>query len=185
VNVNLAILVGGKSKRFGSDKCTHEINGKRSIDWINESIGFFFEKVLFIGKNDRIGDSISDLKPGFGPISGLETAILNSQNGVFLVSCDMPFIKREIVDFILRKISNYSIVCPVVDGIYQVTHAFYSSSILEEVKKEMLTKNPSLKHLVSTCPNSLLIEEKELKIFKDYKNSFSNFNFPDDLNQHF
>ncbi len=185
MNVDLAILVGGKSKRFGSDKCTYEINGKRSVDWINESIGSLFEKVFFVGRNDNLDDSIPDLKPGLGPISGLETAISNSKNGVFLISCDMPFVKREIVDFILRKISDYSIVCPIVDEIYQVTHAFYSEKILPDVKSEMLRDKPSLKHLVSTCQNLLLIEERELKAFKGYKSSFTNFNFPHDLNRDF
>ncbi len=185
MNVNLAILVGGKSKRFGLDKCTYKINGKRSIDWIVESIGDLFDNVLFVGKNDKIEDSISDLRSGFGPISGLEAAISNSEKGVFLLSCDMPFVRREVVDFILRKINGYSIVCPVVDGIYQVTHAFYSYKILPDIKIEMLRENPSLKHLVSRCKNSLLIEEKALEIFKEYKKSFYNFNSFDDLNQHF
>ena len=39
MNVNLAILVGGKSKRFGSDKCTHEINGKERQAEIKEMFG--------------------------------------------------------------------------------------------------------------------------------------------------
>lgn len=185
MNINLAILVGGKSKRFGSNKCIYKINGKRSIDLITESIGDLFDKVLFVGKNDDIDDSILDIRAGFGPISGLETAVFNSKDGVFLVSCDMPFVKREIVEFILGKIGNYSIVCPIVDEIYQVTHAFYSKRVFMDIKKEMLRDNPSLKHLVLNCKDSLLIEEKALKIFKDYKNSFSNLNFPDDLKQHF
>lgn len=179
--MTLAILVGGKSTRFGSDKCTHNLGSFRSVDMIVTNIGALFEEIIFVGENQNLNGSIPDAKPGMGPISGLYTALLRSRNDVFLISCDMPFVKEEIVRFILKMTDHHEVVCPIIDDIYQVTHAFYSKKIIPYVEDEMLSKNPSLKSLISKCNDVLLINENEFIEFGDYKKSFFNFNFRHDL----
>lgn len=180
---NLAILVGGKSSRFGTDKCTYNLNGKMMIEWITGTIGHLFDEVLFVGMNSKLNNCIPDLNPGLGPISGLETALSNSDKDVFLVSCDMPFVKADIVKLILKASENHLIICPIVNEAYQVTHAFYSKKILPDVRNEMLKANPSLRHLVSICEDSIFIPESQFKCVEDYKMSFLNFNFFEDLKQ--
>ncbi|BBJ27334.1 molybdenum cofactor guanylyltransferase [Athalassotoga saccharophila] len=175
----LVILTGGRSTRFGTDKCTYKIDGLRSVDLIIKNIGSLFKGIIFAGKNENLDGSIPDPKPGLGPISGLYTGLLAGED-VFLVSCDMPFVKKEIVEFILSK-KDHDIVCPVVDNAYQVTHAFYSKKIISCLEEEMICYNPSLKSLISKCKDVLLIREEELKRFENYKMSFFNFNFKRDL----
>ncbi|WP_428013891.1 molybdenum cofactor guanylyltransferase [Athalassotoga sp.] len=178
-SVILVILTGGRSKRFGTDKCTYKINGYRSVDLIIKNIGSLFESIILAGQNENLERSIPDPRPGLGPISGLYTGLL-TENDVFLISCDMPFVKKEIVEFILNE-KDHDIVCPVIDGIYQVTHAFYSKQVISCVEDEMACYNPSLKSLVSKCKDVLLIGEEELKRFENYKMSFFNFNSQRDL----
>ncbi len=178
-SVILVILTGGRSSRFGTDKCTHKINGSRSVDLIIKNIGSLFKEIILAGQNENLGGSIPDLRPGLGPISGLYTGI-SSGNDVFLISCDMPFVKKEVVEFILSK-EEHNIVCPIIDDIYQVTHAFYSKKIISCLEEEMNHFNPSLKSLISKCEDVLLIREEEFKRFENYKISFFNFNFQSDL----
>jgi|UniRef100_A0A7V3RFK8 molybdopterin-guanine dinucleotide biosynthesis protein A len=185
MSVNLAILVGGKSKRFGFDKCTYEFKGMKMIDWIKESIGFLFDDILLIGENSNLNcNFIQDLNPGFGPISGLETALVNSDEGVFLISCDMPFVMKAVVEMMIEHSYSHSIVCAEIDGIYQVTHALYSKKVLLSIKKEMARRNPSLKHLISTSDDVLILDDKNLCSIENYAVSFTNFNALEDLERY-
>ncbi len=180
----LAILTGGKSKRFGKDKCSYEINGMSSVEWIIKSIGSLFDGFILVGENEILSKKcIPDLIPTLGPISGLHTALVNSKEDIFLISCDMPFVMKNIVKIIIEK-NSYPIICPKIGNIYQVTHACYSKEILPSLEKEIYASNHSLTHFVVNYAQSLILEENTFKQIKGYEMSFRDFDLPDDLQKY-
>lgn len=187
MDFSLAILTGGKSLRFGTDKCTYRLYGKSMTQWLIESIGCMFKEILFIGQDPglKIGSVFPDVHPNKGPVGGVESALLNSKSDhIFLVACDMPFVIPEVVKRVLNNTEKHSIVCPVVNGKCQTTHAVYSKFILELVQTELKREKSTLTHIVLNSPNVLLMNESRFKDIKRYKESFKNFNLLEELNSH-
>jgi len=184
---SLAVLTGGKSKRFGSDKCAYKINGKTMTEMIVNSIGELFDEIIFVGLDPKIGFGkiVEDIHPDIGPVGGLESALLGSKyESIFLVACDMPFISPKAVKMVLDNKDSHSIVCPIVNEFYQVMHAIYSKSLLHLVQKEIEREKPSLTHIVLSAPDTLFLNESYFQRLRGYERSFYNFNFKEDIGIH-
>lgn len=187
MDFSLAILTGGKSLRFGANKCTYKVYGKSMTQWLIESIGCMFEEILFIGQDPglKIGSVFPDIHSNKGPVGGLESALLNSRSDhIFLVACDMPFVIPEVVKRVLNSTKKHSIVCPFVNKKHQTTHAVYSKSVLQFVQAELRREKSTLTHIVLNSPDVLLMNESHFQDIKEYKESFKNFNLLRELNSH-
>ena len=173
MDFSLAILTGGKSMRFGANKCTYKVYGKPMTQWLIESIGCMFDEILFIGQDPglEIDRVFPDVHPNKGPVGGLESALLNSRSDrVFLVACGMPFAIPEVVKRVLNSTKKHSIVCSLINGKYQTTHVVYSKSILQFVQVELRREKSTLAHIFQDI--------------KGYEESFKNFNLLGELDSH-
>jgi molybdopterin-guanine dinucleotide biosynthesis protein A len=92
-----AILCGGRSSRFGSDKALAVVDdrplGLLIVDTLRAG---GVEPVVAIGgaAGPAIGiPTVADLRPGDGPLAGLATALLWAKTGsVLVVPCDLPLL---------------------------------------------------------------------------------------------
>jgi len=103
-----AVLCGGRSRRFGSDKALARFGsstvGERVVAAIRES---GVDPVVAIGGQigDRLGiPTVPDLRPGDGPLGGLATALLWARNGsVLMVPCDVPLLSAAHIGLLLAS----------------------------------------------------------------------------------
>ncbi len=101
-----AVLCGGRSRRFGSDKALARFGsstvGERVVAALRQS---GVDPVVAIGGDigDRLGlPTVPDLRPGDGPLGGLATALLWARTGsVLLVPCDVPLLTAAHVGLLL------------------------------------------------------------------------------------
>lgn len=110
MTIGCVILAGGKSSRMGTDKALLEINGKKFIRRIAEELDFFEEKLIARGKNRATPidgwNVIPDIYPECGPVGGLHAALTACESdALFCVSCDMPLIRRELVEELCEQMS--------------------------------------------------------------------------------
>ena len=71
-----AILAGGSSRRFGSDKAMAVWRGKRLIDWVAEALDAQCESVALCGRDEAGFVCLSDTpETGLGPLAGLNAAL--------------------------------------------------------------------------------------------------------------
>lgn len=138
------ILVGGKSKRYGEDKALLEFLGEPLLLRIKNIIfdAFGIEPV-FIGRNSLpFGlNSFPDIYPERGPLGGLYTAFKHVKtNHIFLSACDMPFIKKEIIEYMIRKYDfTSSIYIPRFNNFYiEPLFAIYSKTLNSKVENLIL-----------------------------------------------
>ena len=107
--ITVAILAGGQSTRFGSDKALALVPGTQTS---------FLERAIMLGRSvadqvlivgpvrpgiDGLGAcTVSDYFPGQGPVGGVVTA-LDATNAGYLVvlSCDQPFVSASDVRLLL------------------------------------------------------------------------------------
>jgi molybdopterin-guanine dinucleotide biosynthesis protein A len=118
-NILGVVLAGGKSQRFGEDKCQVKLGDKLLIDYILSEIIDEFKEVLLISNNKiKYNNSkkislVEDTKRGLGPLGGILTAMKwirqNNKNYKWISTfpSDTPFFKKKILNNFLEEIKDY------------------------------------------------------------------------------
>ena len=118
-NILGVVLAGGKSQRFGEDKCQVKLGDKLLIDYILSEIIDEFKEVLLISNNKiKYNNSnkislVEDLKRGLGPLGGILTAMKwikqnnRSYKWISTFPSDTPFFKKKILNNFLEEIKSY------------------------------------------------------------------------------
>ncbi|WP_425148134.1 molybdenum cofactor guanylyltransferase [Deinococcus sp.] len=89
-----AITAGGRSRRFGQDKALYRMGGHTLLERAAFSLGACWPRLL-IAPEGRYAladwEAVGDLRPGLGPLAGLETALSAAPAG-WLAYCavDLP-----------------------------------------------------------------------------------------------
>ena len=109
-----AVLAGGRSSRFGSDKAAATWNGRSLAEHAAALIGQHVDRVVMVGL-----DGIPDLpEPGLGPLGGiagsLDYAASEGFASVLTVGCDMPRVPGELIVALLRRAPAYCTDAPVL-----------------------------------------------------------------------
>lgn len=90
-----AVLAGGRSSRFGSDKALALLDGKPLIDHATAAITPYVQEVVICGRERPGFAGIVDRPtPGQGPLGGINAALHHAQDhgfdAVLTIGCDMP-----------------------------------------------------------------------------------------------
>lgn len=92
-----AILAGGESRRFGSNKAAAALDGRMLIDWVRAALAPQVDALVICGP-----DGLGDRPAGrLGPLAGINAAlhVAREFDAVLSVPCDAP---RLPVDLRLR-----------------------------------------------------------------------------------
>ena len=101
------VLAGGVSSRMGRDKAFLEIAGKPLVQRAVEVLQPVCGDVKILAGSDRLrieqlrnfGDAIADLRPGCGPLGGMETALADTTlPWVMFLAVDTPLIPVKMLE---------------------------------------------------------------------------------------
>jgi len=183
-----AVLVGGKSSRYGQNKALEIFQGERLIDRQVRKVQALFPEVLVI--TNEPGDYLHlevtilrDVIPGLGPLGGIYTGLLFAQGkSVFVTACDMPFLQPAVVNHMVQLSRNNDVVVPEKEEGLEPLHAIYSARCLPHIKK-MLDQRKfqviSFFPAVKVCR----LSHEELGKLDPHGVSFFNINTPDDMDR--
>ncbi|BDC19030.1 molybdenum cofactor guanylyltransferase [Acidianus sp. HS-5] len=159
------ILAGGQSKRFGTDKCSFEIDGKTMLQRVAEN----FERPIIVSRTPRnSGTEVFD--DGNGPIKALQIALEEvNKDKVFVTGCDFPFLKRKVIEYICSK--NFEVVMPVLEY-PQPLLGCYSTSFL----RNSISTITSFQELINLANSIYLIGTEEIKMIDLSLDSLRNIN---------
>ena len=183
MKISCIILAGGNSSRIGKDKAFLMLNDKPLIKYSLDVSKKFFsdiivavktreqeEKLKKIVKNVKI---VKDESEVYSPIVGIKKAIKHVKyDYIFLLSCDMPFIRENTIHNIISRIEK---------GVGCIAYAWSSSkyepfcAIYRKDIFDVCSMNDSLHHLIDRIKDKVLIP-----ITED-KNVFFNVNRESDL----
>jgi len=79
VRVLGAVLAGGRSSRFGSDKALAMLDGRTLLDHALEALRPHCEKVIVVGRGDAADWPRADM----GPLGGIAGALIHAANNGF------------------------------------------------------------------------------------------------------
>jgi molybdopterin-guanine dinucleotide biosynthesis protein A len=131
-NITAFILSGGKSSRMGTNKALLEIDGKSLIQRMVELLDIIFSTVVISSNDSGLYEFldkkiIKDIYSERGPLGGIHSTLI-STNTIrnYLISCDMPFINKELIKFLCNYESEKDIIVPKADGRIQPLCGIYS-----------------------------------------------------------
>jgi len=181
------ILAGGKSVRMGENKAFIEISGTPIIYRIYSLFKELFRENMIVTNQKELFSNFDskiyvDLLPNKGVLGGLYTGIFFSTfKYSFCVACDMPFIKKPLVQYLMDQIhDDEDIIVPrTADGL-QPLHAIYSKNCLEPIKKIIDQGKYKIIDLYDMVKVKI-IQEKDFNSFDPHHESFINVNTPTEL----
>jgi molybdopterin-guanine dinucleotide biosynthesis protein A len=98
-----AVLAGGRSSRFGSDKASAPIDGRPMLDWVIDALEPQVDGILICGRELSGRTCVADRpSPDLGPLGGLNAALhfaaANGFDAVLSVPCDTPRLPADLRD---------------------------------------------------------------------------------------
>lgn len=206
----IAILVGGKSSRFGSDKGLFEISGKPLISYQLETLSDLNYNIFLIANSikqvqDYMNKIDFKLLTGFiidekdktshgtvyTPMIGLYSAFkelkkLNYKK-VLALSCDIPLIKKEVIIYLIEQCKNYDCCIPQWenDFLEPLVAIYPIKKAVKTAKKNLKNKSYKLTNLLGTTwRTNFLSIEQQIKTLDENLFTFININEPNDLEKY-
>lgn len=149
--LSLAILSGGKNRRFGGiAKAFVKING---IPVFRRIMNCIDVKQYMIIINDPINkkelkdepniESFPDLITGKGPLSGIHSALMHSENEVVLIMpSDLPLMNKKAIDFFITNYkSDADIIAPYDSKHIHPVSAIFHKRQIEQLEEFLNTED--------------------------------------------
>jgi molybdopterin-guanine dinucleotide biosynthesis protein A len=124
MSVKGAILAGGGATRFGGrPKGLEQVGGKRILDRLADVMTAALGEppLLVANAPDAAGwrrdlRTVGDIRPGYGSLGGIYTAVVCAPAPVVCVAWDMPFVSESLIRTLADGLSHYDAVLPRSDG---------------------------------------------------------------------
>jgi molybdopterin-guanine dinucleotide biosynthesis protein A len=186
--VSVAILAGGRSSRMGTDKSFVRVLGRPLIeDIVAQTAEVGAETLIVTNRPDDyryLGLPLfTDILPDKGALGGIYTALHSStQPHTLCVACDMPFVVRPLLDFLIGLISEGDAIIPRLKGEAEPFRAVYARACLAPIRAAL---DAGQMRVISFFPavRVRFVDEPELDRFDPQHLSFFNVNTPEDLEQ--
>lgn len=182
------ILAGGENSRMAANKAFLEIEGRPLIERTLDLFKGLFEDVIIVTNEPELyveydAMLVGDLLKKQGPMAGIYAGLLNSKNNYnFVAACDMPFLNRDLISFMMKVVNGADIVVPMLKGLPEPLHAIYTRSCLKVIEGYLKDDNRSVRNLLKGCNVKYVGEEDILKIDPEMR-SFININTAEEFNK--
>lgn len=198
----IVILIGGKSKRFGSDKGIYEYNGKPLISYQLETLSSLDKDIFLVANSinqvqnyinridvqkivafiidDKDINSEDNLRtPMIGLFSAFKELNKLGYKKAFALSCDTPLIKKEVVDYLISNCKFFDSCIPQwSNGFLEPLFAIYPvKKALKTAKKSIKSQSYKLSNLLNqSWEINYITIEKYIKPLDDGLITFLNIN---------
>ena len=189
------ILAGGKSTRMGQNKSLLKIGELTVIERVIQLMSSIFKDTILITNtpdeykflNIQMYKDIYEYK---GPLAGIHSGLANSTTEEnFIISCDIPLMTQEMIEYIVDYKSENLITICKADGFIQQLAGRYSKSVLtntEEILLEGIAETSDINQKKRKCSvlglidkvGAEIIDVKNLEFYKE--GTFHNMNRPED-----
>lgn len=203
----IAILIGGKSSRFGSDKGLFKISGKPLTSHLIEKLSEFRYDIFLVAKSIKqvrnyieivdlnkitafIIDEVIDKsnKELYTPMVGLYSTFKELKKlkyrKVFALSCDNPLIEKSVLGYLIEQCKSFDCCIPQwTNGFLEPLFTIYPiNKALVTARKNLKKKTYKLTNLISPNWKTKYISiEREIQPLDNNLITFLNINDPTDL----
>ena len=176
--------------RLGHVKALEKINRQSLIERTIDCLSLPSQAVLVVTSPEQFdiivasrlrGKVIVDLYPGKGALGGIYTGLADADSFYSLVvGCDMPFLNRDLLRYLIGLASGFDAVVPEINNMYEPLHAVYSKGCLAPTK-ELIGQNKLGISQLFNLVKTRYVGKDEIARFDPQFLSFFNVNTQDDL----
>jgi len=140
-DITAIILAGGKSTRMGTNKSLLKIGDKTIIERLIDLLQSMFKDVILITNEPDdykfLGLPIyEDIFRYRGPLAGIHSGLKHSKTNLnFIISCDLPFMTMEMINYLIEYKTDKLITVAKADGFIQQLAGKYSRECLSPSEK--------------------------------------------------
>lgn len=174
------ILSGGKSVRMGTNKALMKIGNETIIEKIVRLIRPLFPTILLSANTPEeyaflnlpvIRDEFFEL----GPLAGIHSALRHAATKkIFVLSCDIPLMKRNIINYLCTYPSTASVVIAQADGFLQPLCGVYDVSLLSPLTQFLQEHSQPELHGKKNCRIAAFLKTVETEVL-DIAATFSGY----------
>jgi molybdopterin-guanine dinucleotide biosynthesis protein A len=190
LDIGCIVLAGGKGLRLGRDKALETVDSQSLLQRVLSQLIVFDSEIIIVTARDgplpRFADNtecrvIADAYPGSGALVGLASGLAASKADYNLVvACDMPFLNRELIRYMLGLGGGFDLVLPRLGGLVEPLHAVYAKSCLAHVER-LLEQGERRINALFEQVKVRYVEADEIDRFDPRRLSFFNVNTRADL----
>ena len=191
VDCTAVILVGGQSRRMGSDKATLPLGTRTLLQEVVDAVAPLFPGLIVsvaAPRADLPWPQVCDERPGLGPLAGLCAALARAPTPwIFAVATDMPFVRPALVTALAAYRDDggnaSDAVVARVAGEPQPLAAFYSTRCLAPFSALLDAATPRARSLRAAlaCVATRYVETGELVAADPGLASFVDLDTPHDV----
>jgi molybdopterin-guanine dinucleotide biosynthesis protein A len=181
------ILAGGLNTRMGENKALLTIQGERILDRLYTLFQGLFDDIIlvtnqpldYLGWNLKI---VTDLYPVRSSLVGIHAGLFYASHPhAFVAACDLPFLKKELVEILLGELEpRWDIILPVTSDGHQPLCAVYSKRCIKQIEAQINQKDFKIADLFQEV-RVKRVPESSLKPADPELVSFFNINTQKDL----
>ena len=175
-----AVLAGGRSSRFGSNKARHIYRGKPLIKHVINSFKPAAETFIVAGEAYSEFDVsvYEDILEAAGPLSGVHAALHYAQHDwVAVAACDMPFLTPDYWQTLAAHISTADALVVESERGLEPLAAFYKRGLEPLIAAYLSTNERSVHGFLKTVDTATV----PLDTLKLPRSVLKNVNYPADL----
>lgn len=114
-----AVLAGGQSRRFGSDKALASLDGTALLDHALVSLAPYVAGLVVVGRDAAPVPVVPDRpSPGLGPLGGIAGALAHAAahgfDAVLTTACDTPILPNSLVTALRASGAAHAAGAPTV-----------------------------------------------------------------------
>ncbi len=176
--------------RLGRAKALERINKQSLIERTIDCLSIVSQALLVVTSQEQFrlvaaarlkGKVIVDIYPGKGALGGIYTGLASADSFYSLVvGCDMPFLNRDLLCYLIDLAPNFDVVVPRIDDMLEPLHAVYSRDCLAPIK-ELIDKDRLGVSQLFSLVKTRYVGKDEIAKFDPRCLSFFNINTLDDL----
>ena len=138
------VLAGGQATRFGGQpKGLELIRGARIIDRVVAALRAVADDLLLVA-NDQDAASwlpgvrtVTDVRPGFGSLGGIYSALAHAGTSVIVVAWDMPFVSASLLGPLRARDADVVVYESRSPRGVEPLCAFYRPSCIEPIERRI------------------------------------------------
>jgi molybdenum cofactor guanylyltransferase len=181
------IQAGGQSRRMGRDKALIDFQGQPIIAHVIETLRALSDDIVIVSNRSDLYSSFGarvapDFDPPCGPLGGLAAGLQAVKADLaIVVACDMPFLKVNLLRWLIELADGYDAVVPQSGAEYEPLHAVYRRECYRPIVQRI---ERGERRVISFFADVRLrpVPEAEWRVIDPAGRSLINLNTPEDLN---
>ncbi len=181
------ILAGGRNTRMqGVDKAFLEIDGRPIIAGIVDKLRSLVSEVIVVTNSpckyrDFNVKVVKDRMPRKGPLMGIYSGLKNSSSKYnFVVACDMPFLKKDLIRYLLDSKDGHDVIIPRIDKRFHPLFGLYSKKCIPVIEERLSKDKLRISGIFPELKTRYILK-KEIEKFDSQGLSLMNINTKEDL----